>query len=83
MSVKKSDELAEARRSHVIVDGVEISVVGDVDGISAEPEMMILAVGSLKKRYAEGSIGFEIQREEDGEALAVWSTDILLCDFYG
>jgi hypothetical protein len=40
VSVEETDKLAEVGRRHIIVDGVEISMIGDVQRIGAQPEVM-------------------------------------------
>src|SRR6185295_16308279 len=42
-AVEESGELSKIRRGHVVVHGVEVSVVGDVQRIEAEPNVMNFA----------------------------------------
>src|SRR5271169_1385091 len=59
--VQKSDELTEIWRGYVVVDGVEIAVIGDIERIEAQPNMVDLAAFRPNKRNLDDTVDFYVQ----------------------
>ena len=78
VTIEESDELSEIRRKDIVVDGVEVAVIGHVERIDAEPDMVLLAAAVAEKRNAKLPVEFHIQRKIFREALSVGRADVLL-----
>ena len=61
MAVEEAYELAKVGRGDVVVDGAEISMIGNVQRISAEAEVMLFAVLPFPIRDAESAVTLEVQ----------------------
>ena len=78
VAIKEADELAEIRRKDVVVDGVEVAVIGHVERVDTETDMVLLAAPVAEERHAKLAVEFHIQRKIFRETLAVRRADILL-----
>src|ERR1700730_17619098 len=78
VAIEEADKLAEIRRSDVVKDGVEVAVIGYVERIDPEPDVMDLATPVSKQRQAELAVEFHVQRKIFREALSVGRAHILL-----
>src|SRR5579859_126321 len=78
VAVKEADELAEIRRSYVVVDGVEVAVVGHVECVNTQPYMVDFATPVSEQWQAELAIELKVQREIFREALSIGRADVLL-----
>ena len=78
VAIQEADKLAEIRRSNVVVDGVEIAVIGHVERVDAEADVVDLAATVSKERHAELAVKLHIQRKIFREALPVRRAHILL-----
>ena len=78
VAIEEADELTEVRRGDVIVDGVEIAVIGEVERVNAEPDVVDLAAAVAEEWHAELAVEFHIQRKIFRETLPVGRADILL-----
>ena len=70
-AIQKARKLAKVGSRNVVIDGVEVSVVGRVQRIYAQPEVMSFVVVYTRKRNAKLPIQFQVQRKECGKALSV------------
>jgi hypothetical protein len=78
VAIEETDELAEVRRSDIVVDGVEVAMIGDVECVDAEPDVVHFAAPVSEKRHAKLAIKLHIQGKVFREALPVGSAHVLL-----
>ena len=78
VSIKESYKLSEVRRGNVVVDRVEVSVIGNVQRVDPQPNVMRFPAFTFEKRDAELAIRLEVQGKKFREALPVRSANILL-----
>src|SRR5215472_8336316 len=80
VAVQKPDKLAKVGRGNVVVDGAEVSVIGHVQRVDAQAEVVLLTALPLNVRDAEGAVSLKVQGEKFREAAAIGSADVLLTD---
>src|SRR5690348_5584596 len=78
VAIEEADELAEIRRKDVVVDGVEVAVIGHVERIDTKTDMVLLAAPVTKERHAKLAVEFHVQRKIFRETLAIRRADVLL-----
>ena len=61
MAVEKSDELAIVGRGHVVVDRAEILMIGNVQRVGSEAEVMVFPVLAFPERYPKCAIRLEVE----------------------
>ena len=82
VSIKESYKLSEVRRGNVVVDRIKVAVIGNVQRVDPEPNVMRFPALALEKRNAKLSMRFEVQGKEFREAPPVRSADIFLRYIY-
>ena len=78
VTIEEADELAEIRGSDIVVDGVEVAVIGHVERVNSKPDVVHFAASVSEERHAKLAIEFHVQRKIFREALTVGRADILL-----
>ena len=78
VAIEEADKLAEIRRSHIVEDGVEVAVIGHVERINPEPNVVHFASSVSEEWHTKYAIEFHVQRKIFWETLAVGRAHILL-----
>lgn len=53
VAIEETDELPEFRGRHIVVDRVEIAVIGDVERVYPQPDVMPLSILSFQEGHAK------------------------------
>jgi hypothetical protein len=61
VSIEKSDKLAKVGRRHIIVDGTEIAMIGDVQRVGPEAKVMHFPAFAFDERYLKRAESLEVQ----------------------
>ena len=79
-AVEEARELAEVWGGDVVIDGIEVAVIGDVQGVETEADVMGLvpALAGAEEGDAKFTIDLHVEREVSGEALAVRGAHVVL-----
>ena len=79
-AVQEAGELAEVRRGDVVVHGVEVAVVRQVERVESKAHVVAFALATVgaEERYAELPVNLDIQGEKCAETLTVRRSHIIL-----
>ena len=61
MSIQESYKLPKVGRGHIVVDGTEIPMIGDVQRVGSEAEVVSFAVFTFEVRNPKRAVSLEVE----------------------